>query len=378
MNYQKRIAVLRELLRQRGLEGVFVTLDANMEYLTGIPRLSTGNTKQRQNSSEYGCMLVTADRVTVFIAALNYIVTMAKLGERKVDAEFVVYEDGDLTGRALVAALESRNLTGKPFGVTQDITAALTLKLLTDCKLQLADVNDIIFAMRSIKDEDELTILREASVITDNIYKALLQRITIGTSTEEVERELDKMIVEFGGSKCSFEGEINTHGPKAGPMVGFSHEVVEQGDVLGVDFGIMYKGYCTDFGRTIFVGEPTKEHIHIFDTVKKAQDAAIEAMVSGHGTGDLADSSARAIIANAGYGDRFIHKLGHSIGMDVHECPFLAKGEIAPLKAGMIFAVEPSIFIPHDCFIRLEDMVLVTENGTEIMSKLPRAYDVLA
>lgn len=376
MNFEKRITTLRDLMEKNNLDGIFTTVDATMEYLTGIPRINYGKTKQRQNGTEYACVLVTFDKVMVFLPSLNYIVTMAKLGERKTLAEIIPYEAGDHEADALMAIVDSLKLSGKLFGVTEDITAPLALKLI-DKGLRLCNANDLIIDMRSVKDEDELCIMREAIAITDSAYRELISKLSVGASTSEMEKEFEKILFAKGASMLSFDCELNTHGPKAGPMVGFSQEILEKGCVLGLDFGIVYKGYCTDLGRTAFIGEPTKEHQSIFAAIRSSLESAMEDMARQGATGDSADTAARKVLTDRGYGDRFIHKLGHGIGKDVHERPILAKGEHRILKPSMVFAVEPSVFTPRNSFIRLEEMVLIGNGKVEKMSSLSWDYDVI-
>ena len=211
--------------------------------------------------------------------------------------------------------------------------------------------------------------MKEASRRTDLVYKELISQICIGASVQELELELERLILKYGGTASSFQGELNNHGPLSGPIVGYSYPTIEKGYVLGLDFGMIYQGYCTDFGRTVFVGEPSREIQKMYETVVHAQKAAIDCMTEKVSCQEV-DEAARKTIAEEGYSERFIHKLGHGVGMDVHEEPFLCKGERKLIESGMVFAVEPSIFIPQKCFVRVEDLVEVTDNGCQRMSEI--------
>lgn len=368
-DYKARISSLRKSMESLKIDAVVFPTDANMEYFTSIPRQGSWTTKQRQNSSDYSCVLITDSDVIVFLPSLTYIVTMSKLQDRQIDARFVVFEDGDLSGKALVDEFQKQKLFRKKIGVAMDLSAPLLVRMINDMKNDLFDMTPVLKKIRSIKDEKEIACMKEASRRTDLVYKELISQICIGASVQELELELERLILKYGGTASSFQGELNNHGPLSGPMVGYSYPTIEKGYVLGLDFGMIYQGYCTDFGRTVFVGEPSREIQKMYETVVHAQKAAIDCMTEKVSCQEV-DEAARKTIAEEGYSERFIHKLGHGVGMDVHEEPFLCKGERKLIESGMVFAVEPSIFIPQKCFVRVEDLVEVTDNGCQRMSEI--------
>ena len=368
-DYKARISSLRKNMESLKIDAIVFPTDANMEYFTSIPRQGSWTTKQRQNSSDYSCVLITDSDVIIFLPSLTYIVTMSKLQDRQIDARFVVFEDGDLSGKALVDEFQKQKLFRKKIGVAMDLSAPLLVRMINDMKNDLFDMTPVLKKIRSIKDEKEIACMKEASRRTDLVYKELISQICIGASVQELELELERLILKYGGTASSFQGELNNHGPLSGPMVGYSYPTIEKGYVLGLDFGMIYQGYCTDFGRTVFVGEPSREIQKMYETVVHAQKAAIDCMTEKVSCQEV-DEAARKTIAEEGYSERFIHKLGHGVGMDVHEEPFLCKGERKLIASGMVFAVEPSIFIPQKCFVRVEDLVEVTDNGCQRMSEI--------
>lgn len=368
-DYKARISSLRKNMESLKIDAVVFPTDANMEYFTSIPRQGSWTTKQRQNSSDYSCVLITDSDVIIFLPSLTYIVTMSKLQDRQIDARFVVFEDGDLSGKALVDEFQKQKLFRKKIGVAMDLSAPLLVRMINDMKNDLFDMTPVLKKIRSIKDEKEIACMKEASRRTDLVYKELISQICIGASVQELELELERLILKYGGTASSFQGELNNHGPLSGPIVGYSYPTIEKGYVLGLDFGMIYQGYCTDFGRTVFVGEPSREIQKMYETVVHAQKAAIDCMTEKVSCQEV-DEAARKTIAEEGYSERFIHKLGHGVGMDVHEEPFLCKGERKLIESGMVFAVEPSIFIPQKCFVRVEDLVEVTDNGCQRMSEI--------
>ncbi len=369
MNYERRLDSLRLEMSRRGLRAYITTADANWEYLAGIPRLGGDTTKHRQHSSQYTCLVVTADDVVALLPHLNIYGIRDKLLDRKVPARFVTFPDGDLEGRVIKDSLFSLGLCGKKVGVSQDVTAALVLLLQNEIKAEVSDHNDIIFALRAVKDDEELSMIRRGVEITDRIYEDLLRFIRPGQIVREIEGEIDRLMEHYGAGNSSFSTSIYAGNTRPDVYFSSSNVEVKKGSILGLDYGVLYQGYCTDFGRTVFVGEPTAEERKIHELVMEAQRRGMAEMYPGS-CGERADAAARKVLTDAGYGDRFIHKLGHGIGLDVHECPFLAPGETTPFRPGMVFTVEPSVFIPGKGFIRVEDEVLITSSGCEIMSRI--------
>ena len=373
---QSRIDTLRKAMEIQKVNAVIFPTDANMEYFTSVPRLGSWTTKQRQNSSDYSCVLVTESEIIIFLPCLNYIVTTAKLKDSCPDVRFVVFADGDLSGKALSEELQKQNLIQKTIGAAMDLPVPLLLRIANDYGNRLVDMTTDFKKIRSIKDKNEIACIREASRRTDAVYRDLLGSIHVGARVEELESELEYLMLKHGGTGSSFRGELNNHGPKSGDMVGESYPIIEKGYVLGLDFGMIYRGYCTDFGRTVFVGEPDREVQKMYETVVCAHNAVLECL-SRRPSCQAADEAARTVISQQGYSERFIHKLGHGIGLDVHEEPFLCKGEDLRVQSGMLFAVEPSIFVPHRCFVRVEDIVEVTDSSAVTMSEIGKEICVV-
>jgi Xaa-Pro aminopeptidase len=234
---------------------------------------------------------------------------------------------------------------------------------------KIVNAHDFLSPLRMIKDEVERGIMRANARLTDDVYAAILPRIELGMSEQEIAWLIEREIHERGGEFVSFHTGIRIGGGPAS-RAGSIHDSItrqrlERGTVLAFDFGLLANGYCSDFGRTVFVGEPTEEHRAVYELVMRAQAAAIAAMRDGQITAAGLDRVARSIIADAGYGEQFIHRLGHSIGKDVHEPPFLLEGDDTLLQTGMCFTIEPSVFMTDGAFIRVEDVVMVTPDGGE-------------
>jgi Xaa-Pro aminopeptidase len=293
----------------------------------------------------------------------------------EVDA-LIEYPDPDLKGEALKNELKALGLQGKRFAVTRDITAVLAL-FLQSLGSELVDMSADIDALRAVKDQEEIALMREASSMADRIYKTITPGIKPGMPIRETELRIEALLEELGASYSSFPAELLCHGPKAGIGVGAGWKYAEADHTLAYDYGVVYKGYCSDFGRTLFLRNPDEELIKIHKLVMEAQKAGMEALKAGRASGADCNAAARKVIEDAGYGRYFIHRLGHGIGKDVHERPFLALGEDRILEPGMCFTVEPSIYIPQRCLVRVEDVVLVTETGYECLNTITKDLQVI-
>jgi Xaa-Pro aminopeptidase len=330
----------------------------------------------RQNSLEFSCLLITAKKVLAFyprLSALGFSGRMEDFPE--VDA-LIEYPDPDLKGEALKNELKALGLQGKCFAITRDITATLAL-FLQSLGSELADMSADVDTLRAVKDQEEIALMRDASAIADRIYKTVTPGIKPGMLIRELELRIETLLEELGASYSSFPAELLCHGPKAGIGVGAGWKYTETDHTLAYDYGVVYKGYCSDFGRTMFLQEPDQEFIKIHKLVMDAQKAGMDAMKAGRATGADCNAAARKVIEDSGYGQYFIHRLGHGIGKDVHERPFLALGEDRVLEAGMCFTSEPSIYIPKRGLVRVEDVVLVTETGYECLNTITKELQVL-
>ncbi|RPI26006.1 MAG: aminopeptidase P family protein, partial [Actinobacteria bacterium] len=225
-------------------------------------------------------------------------------------------------------------------------------------------------ALRIRKDDDELTALREAGHAVDRVVAALSAMEFAGKTERHLAREVAAMAEAEGHDPLGFA--IVASGPNgASPHHEPTERVIARGDLVVVDFGGRRNGYCSDTTRTFSAGEPTAEQAAAFEVLARAQAAAVEAVRPGIEAQHI-DRVARAVIRDAGYGPRFIHRTGHGIGMDVHEHPYLVEGNDEPLEPGMAFSVEPGIYLAGEWGMRIEDIVCVTEDGVERLNRSER------
>ncbi|MEV5185122.1 aminopeptidase P family protein [Streptomyces werraensis] len=215
--------------------------------------------------------------------------------------------------------------------------------------------------LRAVKDAAELERLAAAGAAADAAFEEIRNVRFSGRRESEVAADLAALLRRFGHSQVDFT--IVASGPNgADPHHEAGDRRIERGDMVVLDFGGLRDGYGSDTSRTVHVGEPTEEERRVHDLVREAQEAGFRAVRPGAACQDV-DRAARAVIADAGYGDHFIHRTGHGIGVTTHEPPYMIEGEERPLVPGMCFSVEPGVYLPGRFGVRIEDIVTVTEDG---------------
>ena len=215
--------------------------------------------------------------------------------------------------------------------------------------------------LRAIKDDDEIARLTAAGAAADQAYEEIVTVRFAGRSETEVAADLTELLLRFGHSQVDFT--VVGSGPNgANPHHEIGPRIIEDGDMVVLDFGGLKHGYGSDTTRTVHVGEPTVEEREVHDVVRRAQQAGFEAVQPGVECQEI-DRASRAIIVEAGYGEYFIHRVGHGIGLTTHEPPYLVEGEAQILHPGMCFSIEPGIYLPGRFGVRIEDIVTVIPNG---------------
>ncbi|WP_055588233.1 aminopeptidase P family protein [Peterkaempfera griseoplana] len=230
--------------------------------------------------------------------------------------------------------------------------------------------------LRAVKDEAELERLAAAGAAADAAYEEVLKVRFAGRRESEVAADLARLLLEHGHSQVDFT--VVGSGPNgANPHHEAGERVIGEGDMVVLDFGGLKHGYGSDTTRTVHVGEPGAEERRVHDIVRQAQQAAFEAVRPGISCQDV-DRVARAVITEAGYGEYFIHRTGHGIGVTTHEPPYLVEGEELPLVPGMCFSIEPGIYLPGRFGVRIEDIVVCTEDGGRRLNSTPHGMAVVA
>ncbi|WP_326810446.1 aminopeptidase P family protein [Streptomyces scopuliridis] len=229
--------------------------------------------------------------------------------------------------------------------------------------------------LRAVKDARELSRLAAAGAAADAAYGDILKVRFAGRRETDVAADLAALLLEHGHSQVDFT--VVGSGPNgADPHHEADDRVIVHGDMVVLDFGGLKYGYGSDTTRTVHVGEPGAEERRVHDLVREAQQAGFEAVRPGAACQDV-DRAARAVISGAGYGEYFMHRTGHGIGVTTHEPPYMIEGEERPLVPGMCFSVEPGVYLPGRFGVRIEDIVTVTEDGGRRLNNTPHEMAIV-
>ncbi|MCX7695074.1 MAG: aminopeptidase P family protein [Caloramator sp.] len=237
--------------------------------------------------------------------------------------------------------------------------------------VEIVKLEQTIEKIRMIKDEEEIKLIETAASIADKAFEHILNYIKPGISEIEVALELEFFMKKMGASALSFPTIVASGNRSSLPHGTASEKIINEGEFITLDFGCIYKGYCSDMTRTIVLGKANEKQKEIYNTVLEANEAALKAVRPGISCFEL-DKIARDIIVERGYGERFGHGLGHGVGREVHELPYVNFRSKFNLEAGMIITDEPGIYIPGFGGVRIEELVLVTEDGYRVLSKSPK------
>jgi Xaa-Pro dipeptidase len=382
-DYGARIAQVRAEMEQRGIALVFLPVSSTLEYLTGLSREIPNPTEDNRPGDWVSGMYMGLDAGPVIVEPRMGSAHMVQQvqGKSWIEDLYILGEPEDYSGVLTRMVQRMRGERGGAIALgerTWARTAVDMLKAAPDA--ELVNAHDFLWPMRIVKDAEEQDAMRRAVKLVDDAYEDILSQLQLGMTAQEISWIIDRTLYGFGADGVSFHTSVYIGGEESGAGTIFDNtrrRVLGRNCTVAFDFGALLNGYCSDFGRTVFIGEPTDERREVYDLVMRAQSAAIEKMVHGEITAAQLDRVARSIIEEAGRGPAFIHRLGHAIGKDVHEPPFLLEGDDTLLQTGMFFTIEPSVVMDDGAFIRVEDVVMVSESGGENLNRTSHELRVL-
>ena len=348
---EDRLRKLREHVGRKKLDALLVTNTANVFYLSGF----TGST---------AALVVTCDDAYILVDP-RYTVQAA--------SECELARVKQYSGNTLVAAaseLVNELKLGKVGYEADTVTVSSyrQLRKLVDRSIALRSTKDLVENLRRIKDSREISLIRTAAGIADAAFESVVLGIVVGMTEKELALLIDSALRRMGADKEAFES-IAASGPNsARPHAKPTDRILKAGDFVKMDFGARYATYNSDITRTVCLGKPSKKQREVYRTVLDAQLAAIDAIGPGKNGREI-DSVARNYISSKGYGANFGHALGHGLGISVHDHEALSQTSDLVLAPGMVVTVEPGIYIEGWGGVRIEDDVLVTECGAEVLTK---------
>lgn len=354
----QRIGAVRQDLSELQCEAMVVTSLVNARWLTGF----TGSNATVAITGEQVVLITDSryqtqanEQLTAFGSSAEVVVTA-----KRDDSELL-----DIISGAAQVGLEAANITWQR---QSRIAAALP-------QSKLVPLAPIIEKRREIKDGGELELLEEAAAIADRAFAQTYPLLANPSGITEIEfaRALDMAMAEAGAETPSF-ATIVASGPNGAlPHARPSRRVIEAGDLVVLDFGARVGGYGSDMTRTILAGatEPTAEQAHLYESVAQAQQAGLATVKAGAEQSKV-DAACRSVLAEAGLEEFFIHGTGHGIGLEIHETPFLSRLSTGTLSSGLVVTVEPGAYLPHLGGVRVEDSVLVTDQGHRPITHSPK------
>jgi Xaa-Pro aminopeptidase len=242
-------------------------------------------------------------------------------------------------------------------------------------RIELVAVHDLVEQLRRVKDGDEIARIRAATELADEAFESLLDERLVGRTEREVALRLDHQMRERGATGSSFPTIVAAGPNGARPHARPRDAEIRRGELVVIDWGAQLDGYPSDCTRTLAAGEPGESAREVYELVLRAQLTGVGAVRAGAGGRDV-DATARAVIDAAGHGERFGHGLGHGVGLEVHEPPRLSQSSEDVLASGNVVTVEPGVYAPGDFGVRIEDLVVVTEDGCEILTTVSKGLTV--
>lgn len=353
-----RLTRARDALLERGADLLLVAPSADMRYLIGRER----------HASERPTLLTIPTHGDPFVLVAAF---EAPGVEGIEGLSIVPYGEVEDPYLALRDALASQ--PGPRRALLNDQAWAIVLLRLQETfpDTRFGSASQLLGSMRMQKQPEEIDLLRRAGAMADAAFGELVSREFAGRSEREVGEELTALLKQQGLETAGW-GPIVGSGPNStSPHHTAGDRIIREGDAVVLDFGGTLDGYSADITRTVHVGETNAEFRRVYGIVQQAQQTAVDAVRPGV-QAQAVDRAARGVIEAAGYGDFFIHRTGHGIGLDEHEEPYIIAGNDLPLGTGMTFSVEPGVYLPGRFGVRIEDIVAVTEGGAERLNNAPR------
>jgi len=341
---------------ENGMDAVLVCPSEELNFLTGF---------SPSPCQRFQGLFIKSDGTMFYIANLIYAGEVEK-AYSKSGVNVYKWSDSEVMADTVDEVLTREGLKGKVIGVNSSALSFWTLQITAKSGVKFENAKPLLEEIRIIKTAEELDNLRKASAITDAVFADVVNFVKPGMTEEEISNFIMAGMEKHGA--VSRRGIVAVGANSSYPHYRRGDGVVAEKDMLLYDCGCIYNGMHSDMTRMIFIGGITDEQKKVYQVIREANEAAEVAAVEGAFIPDV-DKAARNIIEKAGYGENFIHRLGHGIGYMIHEAPDIKQSNPRKLEKGMSFSIEPCIILTGRFGIRMEDIVAITENGTEILNK---------
>lgn len=356
--FQQRNYQLLEKMKQANIEALLITSPSNVYYLT--------NFYSNPHERFMAYYLHASGKQVLFVPLLDQ-----QAAEEATDNIKVIGIADGVDAYNLVAQTVS---TPKLVGIEKATMSLLRYEQLNEAlhHPQWVDIEHLLLALRSVKSEHEIAKVQHAVNVVEQVLKHACSYVRLGMTEIELTAEIEYQMRKLGAERPAFESIVLTGTRSALPHGKPGLTTLKANEFLLIDIGVQVDGYCSDTTRTFILGEPTKEQRVIYDTVLAANKAGIAASRAGVTLGEI-DKAARDVIEQAGYGAAFTHRLGHGFGMEVHEQPSVSANNMQIVKPGLLYTIEPGIYVPHVGGVRIEDDVYIDEAGNaRVLTSFPK------
>ncbi len=363
---KQRVKKIQKALQGRKLDAVLITEPHNRRYLSGYTAADHGIQETA------GILLIPKKGKPWLLTDFRF----ALQAEEEAQGFTVeLYKKGLFTLlKNLLPTLNIRRLGFESHYFLHSSVGKLE-EMAKNIKVEPVPLLGLVERMRAIKTEEEIQLIKKSVLLNEQVFQAVHKTLTPGMTEIDIALSLEQTMKKMGAEEPSFETIVAFGTNAAKPHAVPTNRVLQNGEIVLIDMGLVLQGYCSDMTRTFVVGKPKKKFLQRLRVVRKAQLAGIKAIRAGAICRDV-DQAARKVITDAGYGDFFGHSLGHGVGLAVHEAPGLGSRNRKKLRARMIVTIEPGVYLPDWGGIRLENMAVVREDGCEVLNEDTTGLDL--
>lgn len=351
----ERIDYLLEMMSNHGIDVFVIAPSADLNFLI---ELSVGTCERFQ------AFFLLSNGDYFYISPQLYYEEVSEILD---DNKIIMWKDSEGFLKAVKDLVYKYNLENKRIAINNTINAVDLIDFSSVCNCDFSNGHFLLEKLRLIKTGEEIEFLKEAARLADEIMDETVKYLKPGIREYEIKERIKRSVRELGADGVSFEPIVASGPNSSKPHYNKGQRTIQKKDIIILDLGCKYKGYCSDISRTIFIGGISSKEKEVYSIVKGANSAA-EKIVKPGITAEEVDQKARDIIEDKGFGDYFLNRTGHGIGISVHEAPFIKTGNKIELQKGMAFSIEPGIYLPGEFGIRIEDIVVVTDKGREVLN----------
>lgn len=362
----QRLQQLTKWMKQSSIEGAFITSTENVFYLSGF---------YIEPHERLVGLAVFPDNEPFLICPSMEVPEAKKAGW---SGEVIGYTDTDRPWDFIEKQVKSRIPNIHSWAIEKEHLNVERYEEMVNrfTGARFVSAEEKLQELRMVKDASEMQKLRKAAEIADFAIQTGVNAIAEGVTEQEIIAAIEYEVKKKGISQMSFSTTVLAGANAASPHGNPGQTKIKKGDFVLFDLGVVYEGYCSDITRTVAFGEISPEQEKIYQTVLDAEETAIKAVKPGVLASEL-DLTARKIIEDAGYGSYFPHRLGHGLGISVHEYPSLTETNNLAIREGMVFTIEPGIYMQNVAGVRIEDDVYVTKDGVEVLTKFPKSLQII-